>query len=165
MAEFPGEKYMYHIDLNPMLSDRDIESLNALHRRLSPQNPAIITRKQIIRFNRGWNSALVVARATEKFPATVCQGRIVGMGILPLEDTLTRITAKIDSLVILEEAEHRGIGGALLDALVAHAWTIPEVERVMLTCRESREEGLRLYRTRKFRLRETNVLYLSREAA
>ena len=156
---------MYKIELNPMPSEADIASLNELERCLSPGSTRTITRTQINRFYRGWNSALVVARASVAFPGAMLGGKIIGMGILTLEDTLTRITAKIDSMVILKEVEGRGVGGTILDALVAHAWTIPQVERVMLTCRASRARGLAMYNKRGFDLHDTNVLYLYRKAA
>lgn len=61
-----------------------------------------------------------------------------------------RHTANIFGMYVAREAQGKGVGGALLDALLARARTLPELEQIYLAVVTTQTAAQALYRSRGF---------------
>ncbi|HYZ99021.1 MAG TPA: GNAT family N-acetyltransferase [Acidimicrobiales bacterium] len=99
---------------------------------------------------------VVSSPATDLFVARDDDGTVVGMSTLVTFRIPTARRAWIEDVVVDEAAGRRGVGTALVRAMVDRAREFGAVT-VDLTSRPSREGGNRLYERTGFTRRDTNV--------
>ena len=121
--------------------------------RLMPQLSAsarVPDRAALERIVASPDAVLLVARDPER------GGRITGMATLVLYRIPTGARARIEDVVVDDDARGRGFGTALVEAALARA-RAAGAEAVDLTSHPGREAANRLYRRLGFRRRKTNV--------
>ena len=101
-------------------------------------------------------SQMVSSQATTLFACYDEDDTIVGVLTLVIFRIPTGIRARIEDVVVDARARGRGIGQALMQAGLEHAWG-QGATAVDLTSRPSREAANRLYQRMGFQRRDTNV--------
>jgi ribosomal protein S18 acetylase RimI-like enzyme len=100
--------------------------------------------------------ALLAHPATTQFVARADDGSIVGVATLATFPIPTATRAWVEDVVVDEASSNQGIGGLLLDAMVARARELGAAT-VDLTSRPSREAANHLYAKVGFQRRDTKV--------
>lgn len=82
--------------------------------------------------------------------------RILGMALLATYPTISGVRGHIEDVVVSADARGEGIGGALVEGMLATAEQVG-CRSVELTSRPSRTDAIRLYERHGFTRRETAV--------
>ena len=104
--------------------------------------------------------SIVASPATELLVARDADGQVLGMLTLVLFRIPTGVRARIEDVVVDQDARRVGAGRALVDAAVAMA-AEAGARTVDLTSRPSREAPHKLYTSMGFEERATTVYRLS----
>lgn len=87
------------------------------------------------------------------------EGRVVGLAVVVVYRKLTRLTARLEDVVVDESARGRGVGAALVAAAVDEARR-RAAKDLELSSGRWREAANRLYPRAGMRLRDTNVWWM-----
>lgn len=134
------------------VDDHVVDAFARLIPQLNPES-AVPDRAELERMVAARCTRLLLARLPES-------GRIVGAMALALFEVPTGVRARIEDVIVDEEARGRGAGEALLRAALERA-AQAGASTVDLTSHASREAANRLYVRLGFALLETNVYRLS----
>lgn len=132
------------------LTGQTITDINQLFKELSPENPNIITYKDLV-------SAL---NTDMRIFIVLFKTRIIGMGIVCKIPRLKKVACEIHDVVVSQEHRGQGLGRIILERLIHEARTFYNAEYVELTSNPTRLEANQMYCAHGFEIRETNYYRL-----
>ena len=132
-------------------SDELVEALSRLVPQVSRRMPPLKTELEEI-----FKSPVILMVA--RYPDQ--NGPIVGSGTLAFFRVPTGLRGHIEDVVVDQPVRGKGIGEALVDALISSAKELG-IESLSLTCNPTRVAANKMYQKMGFEKRETNIYGLN----